>query len=230
MDQSPQSSTESVPTESPWHGYRGESTAEGVRPAGICVAISREVGAGGGTIAQRLGRLLGWQVIDQEMLELLSQDPTGQAGILAEIPEPAKQWAMARYENLIRQSPLAQHPEMHELTRWILLLAARGETIIVGRGAGFLLPTESTVFTRIVATVSQRVANLQQRFRLTDAEALAEMERRDRRRRELRQLLTGQIHESLYDYDLILNTSRLSIETCAQLIAQAARAKQWIFD
>jgi len=230
MAETPPGSIESAPSESPWHGYRGESEGDGVRPAGICVAISREAGAGGGTIAQKLGRLLGWQVIDQELLEFLSQDPTGQFDSVSEIPAGAKQWAMARYQTLICQPPLSQHPELHELIRWILLLASRGETIFVGRGAGYFLPAESTVFVRIVATVNQRVAYLQQRFRLTEAEALAELERRDRRRGELRQLLTGQLQENCYDYDLILNTSRLSIETCAQIIAQVARAKQWIID
>src|SRR5690242_12897526 len=58
------------PRESPRHGFQGDRGAPPPRtgPAAMTIAVSREAGARGGTIARRVGRKLGWQVYDQELL------------------------------------------------------------------------------------------------------------------------------------------------------------------
>src|SRR5260370_18803749 len=64
------------PGQSPLHGYRGsdkEAPALGV-PAGLTIAISREAGARGATIAKRAGEKLGWEVYSQDMLEYGAQN------------------------------------------------------------------------------------------------------------------------------------------------------------
>ena len=62
------------PGESPLHGYRGVGDAPERLPAGLTVAISREAGARGSTIARLAGRKLGWQVYPQDLLEYVTQD------------------------------------------------------------------------------------------------------------------------------------------------------------
>ena len=61
--------------ESPLHGYQGDRLPPVVLqqlPAALTVAISREAGARGGTIARRAGEKLGWQIYNQELLEYVS--------------------------------------------------------------------------------------------------------------------------------------------------------------
>src|SRR4051812_8217077 len=49
----------------PMHGYRGDlPPGRTTAPRGLTVALSREAGARGTTIARKLGELLGWQVFD----------------------------------------------------------------------------------------------------------------------------------------------------------------------
>ena len=58
----------------PLHGYRGiESVGHFAGPRGMTVAVSRESGARGATIAHKVGAILGWQVFDQEMLDYLTR-------------------------------------------------------------------------------------------------------------------------------------------------------------
>ena len=61
----------------PLHGFRGDIPAGKLtRPRGMTVAVSREAGARGTTVARKLGELLGWQVFDQETIDyLLVTDP-----------------------------------------------------------------------------------------------------------------------------------------------------------
>jgi hypothetical protein len=59
----------------PVHGYRGNPEPQPlVQPQGLSVAISREAGARGSTIARKVAELLGWQVFDQDSLDYLMQN------------------------------------------------------------------------------------------------------------------------------------------------------------
>ena len=88
------SSVTNVPVP-PAHGYRGEmpTPVPLTRPRGLAVAISREAGARGWTIAKKVGALLGWQVFDTETLDYLGQDETARSQFFAEVPESARAWA-----------------------------------------------------------------------------------------------------------------------------------------
>ena len=70
------------------------------------------------------------------------------------------------------------------MIRVLLAVAARGDAVIVGRGAGFLLPAESTVHVRVIAPFERRVAYFAQSLRLSREEAAAEVRARDERRAE----------------------------------------------
>src|SRR5215471_16893419 len=77
VHKSDRSTDEPIPLSPPRHGYQGDrgvvSTLQAM-PAQLTVAVSREAGARGGTIGRRVGRKLGWQVYNQELLEYMAQD------------------------------------------------------------------------------------------------------------------------------------------------------------
>ncbi|HEY2784937.1 MAG TPA: cytidylate kinase-like family protein [Fimbriiglobus sp.] len=215
-------------TPPPWHGYRGDPSdpAPFDRPKGLTVAVSREAGARGWSISQLVGKGLGWQVFDQEQLDSLVRDEQARASLLAGIPAGARHWADAQLSRLGRDRVLAVGPAATEVARLLLTVAARGEVVLVGRGAGFLLPPETTVHVRIVAPLEERVGYVGQWLRLTRDEASAEVKTRDHRRSLFLSHLLGRDPSETNRYDLVLNSSRLGEETCADLIVQAARAKR----
>jgi cytidylate kinase len=212
----------------PLHGYRGAPTPPPavLRPRGLTVAVSREAGARGGTIAVAVGRVLGWQVYDHELLDFLARDEAARGELLADVPASARQWAEAELAKFARARELAAGSDAVAVARFVLTLAARGEAVLVGRGAGFLLPPATTVHVRVVAPIEERVAYLGQWLRLTEAEAAAEVRRRDRKRAEFLAALTDRNPDDPTCYDLVVNSGRLGLEASAELIAQAVRAKQ----
>jgi cytidylate kinase len=128
-------------------------------------------------------------------------------------------------ELLLREQKLSPHPSISELARVVLALGAQGECVLIGRGAGRILPAESTLDVRIIAPLPDRIAYMSQRLRLSLDEAAEEVKQRDRQRAEF---IVTHFHRQpadMYQYDLILNSSHLGEEVCAELIAQAARAK-----
>ena len=109
--------------------------------------------------------------------------------------------------------------------RLVYALGARGESVLVGRGAGFLLPADSTVHVRVVAPLPDRVAYLSQRLRLTAEEAAREARQRDARRAAYLGALTDDGIGDPTGYDLLVNTGRLSVEAAAELVAGAVRGR-----
>ncbi len=84
--------------------------------------------------------------------------------------------------------------------------------MIVGRGAGFLLPTETTVHVRVVAPIESRVAYFAQWLRLTREEAAAEVQARDDRRAQFLTRTLGRDPADSTGYDMMVNVERLGIE------------------
>ena len=106
-----------------------------------------------------------------------------------------------------------------------LTLGAQGRVVLIGRGAGFILPRDTTLHVRLVAPLEDRVAYMSQCFRLTLDEARERVRVRDARRSEYLGSYLRRPPGDVQGYDMILNTSSLGEEACAELIIQAARSK-----
>lgn len=214
--------------ESPHHGFQGDRAPAPAReavPASLTVAISREAGSRGSTIAGRAGAKLGWQVYNQELLEYIAQEGAFQQDLVDSPSPAASRWVDQQLQHLLRENNLGQQPSLVNLARIILTLGAQGEVVLVGRGAGCILPAQSTLHVRIMAPLPDRVAYMSQWLRLTPKEAAEQVQTRDSRRGEF---IANHFHRQASDvhqYDLVLNSGLLGEDLCAELIAKAARAK-----
>ena len=53
------------------------------------------------------------------------------------------------WSNCCAEQNVSQHPSVVRLARVILALAAQGGVVLIGRGAGLLLPAETTLHVRV---------------------------------------------------------------------------------
>ena len=211
----------------PMHGFRGDAPAEVLtHPRGLTVAVSRQAGARGATIARKVAELLAWQVFDHDTLDYLVQNDTAREQLLADVPADARAWADAQLAHLQHDRNLNADEDALQLIRLVLTVAARGSAVIVGRAAGFILPPETTVHVRVVAPPEARVAYLAQSLRLTRPEAADEVRARDGRRARFLDQTLGLDLADLTAYDAVVNSERLGVEGAAQFIGWAVRTKQ----
>src|SRR5947209_3133791 len=118
--------------ETPLHGYRGDRPAEPAGlPSALTVAISRETGARGTTIAQQAGTKLGWQVYPQDLLEFVMQDAAARQEVFQNLSPSAAAWVEEQLQRLARAETISSNPSVIELARVLLHLSARGEVIVV---------------------------------------------------------------------------------------------------
>ncbi len=214
--------------ESPRHGFQGNrhkvAPGPGV-PAALTIAISREAGSRGGSIAQRASAKLGWQVYRQDLLEYIAQEGSFRQEMADNLAPSARPWLEEQLDRLLREQNLSRHPAVLDMARIILALGAAGEVVLVGRGAGCVLPSSSTLHVRVMAPLQDRIAYMAQWLRLTTEEAAEQVRLRDSRRAEFIATHFQRQPGDIYQYDLLLNSSLLGEDLCAELIVQAARAK-----
>src|SRR3954470_19636268 len=109
--------------EAPLHGFQGDRGAVARRPAaprGLTIALSREAGARGGTIARLAGKRLGWQVDDQELLEVMAQDGVARQGLLDGLTPACLGWVEGRLAELRRRHGFAEGDSILGLARLVL--------------------------------------------------------------------------------------------------------------
>jgi cytidylate kinase len=209
-----------------YHGERRQRDRKTPGPLGVTVAVSREAGSRGSSIANRAAAKLGWQVYNQEILEYLAHESTHRHDLVDALAPELADWVERRLAQLTSERNLSSHPSLVQLARIVLALAATGEVVLIGRGAGNLLPRLSTLNVRTIAPVEDRVAYMSQWLRLPIDQAAEQVRLRDTQRNEFVEKYFHRRPGDPHQYDLLLNTSFLGEELSASLIVQAARAKQ----
>jgi cytidylate kinase len=209
------------------------------------ITISREYGSGGGEIAARLARQLGWQLIDHAIIEQTSRELNvhvtevvkhdeeyvegTRSGILDKILEQmAPSAAMAGGGRVFqRSSSPAEIFAYQETMRAIITAAATtGHVVIVGRGGQVLLAGQRDVLhIRVVAPLEQRVAYVVRREGLDPGAARKRVQAKDQARTRYMQTQYHCQHEDSHLYDLVLNTAVLDLDSAVDQISLALEGK-----
>jgi hypothetical protein len=190
------------------------------------VAISREAGAPGVEVARLIGQRLGWPVYDREILDLVAEESGLRRELLESVDERDRHWLIESIAAFGQHQPVSTPSFVHHLVKVLGALAARGNCVVVGRGATACLPRESTLRVRIVADIGDRVQRIAVDRGVGEDEAYGIANRIDRERAHF---VSSHFHRDVNDahnFDLVLNASRVSPETCAALAAQALHELQ----
>ncbi len=197
-----------------------------VGPPPYTVAFSREAGSGGILVAREVGRRLNWPVYDHELLDHLARELRVDVDQLENVDERQPGWLVECVKAFAAASSVSEVAYFLRLLKLLLSLGERGQCVIVGRGAMIVLPVETTVRVRVVASREDRIANISRERGLDPTEAASYMESTDRERsRFIRQ----HFHKDLADpllYDLVLNASRLPVDESAAIVVEAVHHLQ----
>jgi cytidylate kinase len=191
------------------------------------IALAREAGTLGTALAQEVGKALGWHVYDHELLERIAQEMGVRTALLESVDERHQSWLLetveafltapekSEWEPFVSESAYVRH-----LVETVLALGIHGECVIVGRGAAFILPAETTLRVRLVAPVKERIANWSRRFALSEKEAARQVRNLDRERIDFVQDHFQRDPTDPRHYDLVLNAGRLPVSAEAGLIIE----------
>jgi cytidylate kinase len=188
------------------------------------ICISREAGAGGGAIARMVGQRLSWKVYDHELLEAIAHRmelPLDDVRCFDELaPSVVQDWLLPlREEHYAPQEAYLDH-----LAKLIEAIGRAGESVIVGRGAGFMLPRETTLSIRIIAPLHNRALRLAERMGVSVRTARRAAKDLDRRRAQFDRTMHRTISADPHNFDLVLDSHSLGLDLAVEVIARAVEA------
>lgn len=187
--------------------------------------ISREKGAGGNTVARLVGKRLGWQVFDNEMVDEIAK----QAHVRRQLIESLDERVQATIQDIINQllipGEIGESDYLSYLKQVVLALGHQGDVIIVGRGARFILPSRFGLDARVVAPIEARIRRIADKAHLSLAAARVEVEKTDRERVKAARDNFGHDVTDPLNHDLIINTAEMNGEAAAEVVITALQQK-----
>ena len=194
----------------------------------LIITIGRQYGSGGAEVGKKLGKKLGIDVYDKEILRMTSNE----SGIRESYFHLADEKAGKKLLYKIIQSmvPENTNPSLgsdlvsaDNLFRFqssvIRKLAQEQSCVFIGRCADHILEgTENLVRIFIYADMDARVERIREKGYYAEDEIVKNIKRMDKERREYHSYFTGKDWESLENYDLIINSAKLGTDGCVDCI------------
>jgi cytidylate kinase len=180
--------------------------------------MTREMGAGSRVVAQRVADQLGLTVILHELVEHDLAEHM-------EVPESSIHHLFEGGATLSERWQVGSRRLAKYTAEEIFALAQRGNVLIRGWGACVLLrDVHHVARVRICAPMEIRERSVMSRQSIDPGAARAEIERNDATHRRALREAFGADRDDARLYDLVLNTERLSIETCVKLVCDLAES------
>lgn len=182
------------------------------------VTISREMGSGGSIIASALADKLGYTLVDGETILKEAE----KHGLSHEAVETADEKPPAFVESLDARIEV----DIHRIQQIILEYALRGNVVIYGRGGQDILDgVESVLTTRIIAPVELRVERWAEREWLDPDLSRILVRKSDQQRDGFIKYYFDRDWNDPSNYDLVINTAKISEEMAVDLIILALKEK-----
>ena len=197
------------------------------------VTIAREYGSGGLTLGKMLAKQLGVDYYDHDIIDKTAE----RLGYTAEfVRENEQNISNGKLWELIftdKSIPMSMNPSHDDAifvseSRIIRTLAVRKPCVIIGRCANWVLRGDPKVF-RVFVTSNREdaVERVMDKDHLTAEAAEKRIEQVNKGRSNHYFQYTGRRWTDAHDYDLVLNTSTLGLDRCADIIAKCVgRAKK----
>ncbi len=205
-----------------------KSSAERLPPRTInFVAISRESGTDGASVAQLVAQTLGWNDYGRNLRDHVAQWYHEPRLMLDLVDETRGNWVYDMFGTWMDHHLITHEKFLAQVGHMIHILARRGPAVFVGRGAQFLLPRPQTIAVRLVAPESYRVERVMQRRGFaTRGEARRWIRTTDAGRRDF---IRRYYHHDITDphfHDLVINIERCgTVGAAGQIVFAVCRAK-----
>lgn len=193
-------------------------------PEPLTIAISRECGAGGAAVAVALGERLDWPVYDRQIVDSIAEDSGVRAQLLEALDEKRPNWFATGFSSFAQEKTLSGVGYAIRLRDVLAGLAGHGQCVIVGRGAAQLLPPATTLRIRLIAPREYRIARVAVQLAVSEDDAARWINHMDAGRDEFVKKYFKCNAGDPRGYDLTVDTSRFSIEACAEMALVALKA------
>ncbi len=196
------------------------------------ITISRQYGAGGITLGQKIADEFGYIFADREIIEKVAE----MANVSTHFVETVEKEAGGKFSKFISRmvsKPLVErvlkdeHGYIDEeiyldyLVLIIAQLADDGNVVILGRGSQYILNDHPDAFhILLINTFENRVRFMEKNYELSHKRAVQIVKSEDKRRTNLYRKLGKTDYDNPFLYHLVLNMSKLQLEEAFGLVCK----------
>lgn len=184
------------------------------------ITISHSAFGGGRELAERVASILDHPCISRELLIEASKLYGIPEAKFSEVLESDLHW-WQRWRESLRLYRIALHAAMCEL-------AQNGKMVYHGRaGQEFFLGCNHVLKVLLIAPMEYRIEQVRLRKGLAEKDATEYLEHLDRIRSRRFRAIFGEDRQDPGRYDLVLNISRMNLNTAADLVVDAAQKEDF---
>ena len=194
------------------------------------ITISRQFGAGGWTLGERLSRKLGYRYVHEDMIREVAAKAKVSPTRIKTIEKRGASKLMKFLDKVVTTSYVDrilsdkygfvdEKTYVDVVKKIIQELHEEGNVVIIGRGSQYVLRGYEDVWKiLLVGDLEYRIDFFKNRFKLSRSEAENAVKRRDQiRSRFLNFFLEAESHNDPLTYDMVLNMTRLSMEQAEKM-------------
>lgn len=196
------------------------------------ITISREFGSGGRTIGHQIAEALGIPFYDKELVDQVALESGFAPKFVEEHGEHSPTGSIFSYAFAHQ----GVHGVMNGLSTadflWniqcsvILQLAEQGPCVIVGRNADYILKDRPDVLHAFIhANKDFRAERIVRLYGESEKSPMARLNEKDKRRKVNYQHYTGRNWGQAHNYDICLDSSKVGIEACAEILIKMMKGE-----
>ncbi len=195
------------------------------------ITISRQFGAGGWLLGQRLAKRLGYRCVNEGMIQEVAKKGKISSGRVRVFEKSGTNRLMKFLDKLVFTDCVERFvSERHghldekgyvELVRGIFEeLHEKGNVIIIGRGGQYILKGyPKTYHVLLVGDMKSRIQLIMETYNLTEGKAKTMIKQREDHRDQVLRLFSGHgFHDNPLDYDLVINTTQVRLQKTEDLV------------
>ncbi len=196
---------------------RMKDAGDAPKKPGFVITISREAGSGGSRVARRLSLDLDMDLIGGQIIQHVAESAKMSRKVIESLDEKEVTLRDAWLAALFDAKHLWPDQYLQHLTKVIGTIGRYGNAIIVGRGAHYILPRDTTFRVRIIAPLDQRIAETMRHYGYSAEAAEQYVVKTEAARRAFhRKYFHADVSDSS-QYDIVVNT-RIGVAGAAEAV------------
>jgi cytidylate kinase len=201
------------------------------------ITISRQFGAGGKTIGQKVAEALGYTFIDEDIIQIIAEKAKVSPGWVESVEKEAG-GRLSRIVTKMVSRPLIDKVLKEEygyideqiyidyLVVIIAQMAEEGNVVFLDRGSQYILnDLPDAVHILLINTFENRVKFMMNSYDLNQQRATHIVKSEEKRRTNLYRKIGKQDFDQPELYNLVINMARVDLDVAVQMILQLVKSK-----
>ena len=188
------------------------------------ITISKQPGSKALEIASAIAKRLNWQVYDKQIVDYVSNNSSIRKNVIELFDEKTRSEMDEFFTSFLNKTSISKETYLKHLVKTISAIGRHGNSIIMGRGANFILTDKMALKVCIIEEFGDRQANLS-RANAGVLIADGQLKKQDHQRISFLKKYFNKVADNPFDYDVLLNMSRCELKAAVSIIIAGVEEK-----